>query len=208
VAAAIGLTQEPGRADELFPAVRRLFEALAARRPLVVVLEDVHWGEPTLLDLIEHLAENARGPIFLLCLARPELIEERPAWGVGRRSVDTLFLEPLGRADTEELIADRLAGYALPEETVARIVETAQGNPLFVEQMSRPSRRKARTLSPHPCMGCSPRASTGWGPRSAICSGARPWWGRTSRRTPSRHWFLSRRAPTSTAISRLWSGSN
>jgi DNA-binding SARP family transcriptional activator/class 3 adenylate cyclase len=135
VAAAIGLTQEPGRADELFPAVRRLFEALAARRPLVVVLEDVHWGEPTLLDLIEHLAENARGPIFLLCLARPELIEERPAWGVGRRSVDTLFLEPLGRADTEELIADRLAGYALPEETVARIVETAQGNPLFVEQM-------------------------------------------------------------------------
>jgi tetratricopeptide (TPR) repeat protein len=135
VAAAIGLTQEPRRADELFPAVRRLFEALAARRPLVVVLEDVHWGEPTLLDLIEYLAENARGPILLLCLARPELIEERPAWGVGGRSVDTLFLEPLGRADTEELIADRLAGRTLPEETLSRILETAQGNPLFVEQM-------------------------------------------------------------------------
>ena len=80
IGAAIGLTQEPTRPDELFPAIRRFFEAVADRQPLVVVLEDVHWAEATFLDLIEYLADAAREPLFLLCLARPELLEARPAW--------------------------------------------------------------------------------------------------------------------------------
>ena len=90
VAVAIGPTQEPGSANELFPAVRRLFEALASPRPLVLTLEDLHWAEPTLLDLVEYIADWGRAPVFLLCLARPELIEERPAWGAGGRNADTL----------------------------------------------------------------------------------------------------------------------
>jgi class 3 adenylate cyclase len=135
VAVAIGPTQEPGTANELFPAVRRLFEALAGPRPLVLTLEDVHWAEPTFLDLIEYIADWGRAPLFLLCLARPELIEERPAWGAGGRNADTLVLEPLASTETEKLIADRLVGTVLPPDTLTRIVEIAQGNPLFVEQM-------------------------------------------------------------------------
>src|SRR5439155_6800562 len=103
IAAAIGLTPQPGRPDQLFPAVRRLFEILASERPLVAVFEDVHWAEPTFLDLIEYIPERARGPIFLLCLARPELVEARPAWSDG-----ALTLEPLESGDVERLIADRV----------------------------------------------------------------------------------------------------
>jgi DNA-binding SARP family transcriptional activator len=135
VAVAIGSPQEPGSANELFPAVRRLFEALASPRALVLTLEDLHWAEPTFLDLIEYIADWGRAPVFLLCLARPELIEERPAWGAGGRNADTLVLEPLASTETEKLIADRLAGGTLPPDTLTRIVEIAQGNPLFVEQL-------------------------------------------------------------------------
>ena len=73
-------------------------------------------------------------PSYLVCLARPELTEDRPAWGAGRRNVETLFLEPLGSTEIQ-LIADRVAGGTLPAETRARVVETARGNPLFAEQM-------------------------------------------------------------------------
>ena len=135
VAVAIGPTQEPGSANELFPAVRRLFEALASPRPLVLTLEDLQWAEPTLLDLVEYITDWGRAPVFLLCLARPELIDERPAWGAGGRNADTLFLEPLASTETEKLIADRLAGGTLLPDTLTRIVEIAQGNPLFVEQL-------------------------------------------------------------------------
>jgi DNA-binding SARP family transcriptional activator len=135
VAGALGLTQEPVGGEELFPAFRRLFEILSDRDPLVITLEDVHWAEPTLLDLIDHVTGSARGPIFLLCLARPELIDERPTWGAGGRSSDTLFLEPLDATETEKLITDRMAGGTLPPEALARILDTAQGNPLFAEQM-------------------------------------------------------------------------
>jgi DNA-binding SARP family transcriptional activator/tetratricopeptide (TPR) repeat protein len=134
IAAAIGLTQEPTRPDELFPAIRRIFEAVADRQPLVVVLEDVHWAEATFLDLIEYLADVAREPLFLLCLARPELLEARPAWGAASRNVDTVVLEPL-EASEIQLIAERLAGGALVPDMRARVVETAQGNPLFAEQL-------------------------------------------------------------------------
>jgi DNA-binding SARP family transcriptional activator len=134
IGAAIGLTQEPTRPDELFPAIRRFFEAVANRQPLVVVLEDVHWAQATFLDLIEYLADAARQPLFLLCLARPELLEARPAWGGARRNVDTVVLEPLDASEIQ-LIAERMAGGALVPDMRARVVETAQGNPLFAEQL-------------------------------------------------------------------------
>lgn len=134
VASAIGLTEDPGRADGLFPAVRHLVEALARQRPLLVVLEDVHWAQPTLLDLVEYLASTTQEAVLLLCLARPELLEERRGWPRGD-SAASLLLEPLGSEDTEKLVTDRLAGRMLPAEAVARVVEMAQGNPLFVEQL-------------------------------------------------------------------------
>jgi DNA-binding SARP family transcriptional activator len=119
--------------EEIFWATRRLYAALARDQPLVLFFEDVHWAEPTFLDLIEYLAERARGaPILLVCIARPELLEERPGWG-SQPNASSLVLESLPDADCEALI-DNLAG-GLAEETIARVLETAEGNPLFIEQL-------------------------------------------------------------------------
>jgi DNA-binding SARP family transcriptional activator/tetratricopeptide (TPR) repeat protein len=129
IGGAIGLAPHPDRPDELFPAARRLFEFLATDRPLIAVFEDVHWAESTFLDLLEYIPERGRGPIFLLCLARPELLEVRPAWRDG-----ALTLEPLEFDDIDRLIADR-ATRMPPSEMLERIVQAAQGNPLFAEQL-------------------------------------------------------------------------
>jgi DNA-binding SARP family transcriptional activator len=134
IAGAIALTPQQGKADELFPAARRLFQALAARQPLVVVLEDVHWAEPTLLDLIEYLGRQVTARVFLLCLARSELTEARPDWSTTGPTAEMLVLEPLSAPEVEELIVDR-PGATIPPETLRRIVETARGNPLFAEQL-------------------------------------------------------------------------
>jgi predicted ATPase len=101
----------------------------------VVVFEDLHWSEPTLLDLIEYIADWSHDvPVFLLCLARPELLEKRPRWGSGEQDA-SMLLEPLTAAESAALV-DRLQGEAtLPPGTRARIAETAEGNPLYVEQM-------------------------------------------------------------------------
>lgn len=129
VATAVGLTHRPDPPDQLFPAVRRLLERLAADAPLLVTLEDLHWAEPALLDLLDYLDGRIRGGALLLCQARPELIEHRPEW-----ASDAVVLEPLGQAETERL-ARQAAGRALPAGTLASVAETAQGNPLFVEQL-------------------------------------------------------------------------
>jgi class 3 adenylate cyclase/tetratricopeptide (TPR) repeat protein len=115
--------------EETFWAYRKLFAALAQERPLVLILEDIHWAESTLIDLIEHVAEwTGDAPMLLLCLARPELLDERPGWP-GER----VELEPLA----EEAIDDLLTALAPPLGSAARsrIVETAEGNPLFLEQL-------------------------------------------------------------------------
>jgi len=117
--------------EELFWAVRRFFELLARERPLLVVLEDVHWAEPMLLDLVEHVSRWSRdAPILLLCVARPELLEERPQWeGVHVR------LEPLSSGQATELLDALDAGGILSPELRGRVTEVAQGNPLFAEQL-------------------------------------------------------------------------
>ncbi|HEX7172942.1 MAG TPA: BTAD domain-containing putative transcriptional regulator [Candidatus Limnocylindria bacterium] len=129
IATAIGLRAEPGSVAVLFPAVRRLLEALASRRPLVIVLEDLHWAEPTFLDLVDCLAREATERILLLCLARPDIVERRPEW----KSTDVVELEPLSTADVGSLVADR-AGSIGPD-VVRRIIEISEGNPLFAEQL-------------------------------------------------------------------------
>ena len=125
---------EPATADEIAFAVRRLFEEAAAERPLVVVWDDLHWGERTFLDLVEHIADWSRGaPILLLCMARPEMLDARPGWGGGKLHATTVLLEPLGREACQELLDDLEA--ALPADLRERILASAEGNPLFVEEM-------------------------------------------------------------------------
>jgi predicted ATPase/class 3 adenylate cyclase len=132
----IGLGAGVAETEELFWAVRRLFEALARRRPLVVVFDDIHWAEPTLLDLIEHVADWSRdAPLLLLSIARPELLETRSGWGGGKRNASTILLEPLNEEESEELIANLLGAPGLTGAVRLRIADAAEGNPLFVEQL-------------------------------------------------------------------------
>jgi class 3 adenylate cyclase/tetratricopeptide (TPR) repeat protein len=128
IAAALGLTESAGRVEETFWAVRKLFEALAREGPLVVVLDDVHWAEPTFLDLVEYLLAFAGAPILLVCIARPELLDERPAWGAPRPGATSVPLEPLSATESETLAT------ALATDPGA-VVEAAEGNPLFLEQL-------------------------------------------------------------------------
>ena len=135
LAGLIGLSPDPSTQQDGFWALRRFLEYRAVESPLVLVLDDVHWAEPTLLDLIEHLVDNMRdAPILFLCSARPELLDERPNWGGGKANSTSILLEPLSAAESE-LLVDGLLGGALPESARERIASAAEGNPLFVEEM-------------------------------------------------------------------------
>jgi class 3 adenylate cyclase/tetratricopeptide (TPR) repeat protein len=123
----------------LFLSVRRFVEALAAEGPLVLVFEDIHWADSSLLDLIEHLASRLReAPVLVLALARPELLQSRPSWGAGLLSYTTLPLEPLSKANARELALRLLEerAEAADPEVAARLGETAEGNPLFIEELA------------------------------------------------------------------------
>ncbi len=122
--------------EETFWAVRSFLEAVAQTAPLAVVFDDIHWGEPTFLDLIEHITDWAReAPILVLCLARPELLDERSGWGGGKFNATTISLEPLSDDECGDLIGNLLGRAALPEEARDRILAAAEGTPLFVEEM-------------------------------------------------------------------------
>ena len=91
--------------NELFWAIRKQLEAVAAEHPLVVFFDDIQWGEETFLDLVDHIADLSRGvPLLLLCVARPELLEKRSGWGGGKLNATTVLLEPLTAAECVELI--------------------------------------------------------------------------------------------------------
>jgi class 3 adenylate cyclase len=131
----VGLADETAPAVETFWAVRKLFEAAAAERPIIVGFDDVHWAEPLLLDLIEYLVGFSAGsPLFVVCLARPELLEIRPSWAVEDENRSVVALEPLSESDAEELV-ESLSSDGLGPVATARIVRTAEGNPLFLEQL-------------------------------------------------------------------------
>jgi class 3 adenylate cyclase len=124
----------PVAADETFSAVRRLLETLARTRPIVVVFEDIHWAEPTFLDLVEYVVGWARdAPMLVVCLARRDLLDLRPAWATPRPNAQVVSLDPLADDDVAQLLAD--LGVALPQETLRRVAASAEGNPLFVEQL-------------------------------------------------------------------------
>jgi tetratricopeptide (TPR) repeat protein len=129
----MGETSEPTTPDEIAWAVRKTLEQAASASPVLCVFDDLHWAEPSLLDLVEHVADWSRdAPILLLCIARPELLDKRPGWAGGKMNATTVLLEPLTPEETDELI-ERLA--PLDRELRARIGEAAEGNPLFVEEM-------------------------------------------------------------------------
>ena len=124
--------------QEIAWAARAWAEKLAEPQPLVLVFEDIHWGEEPLLELIEHLGTWVRDqPLLLLCLARPELLDIRPGWGGGRVRATAIELEPLSEDDSEALITALLDDGELPPESRAALFEKTEGNPLFVEETLR-----------------------------------------------------------------------
>ena len=136
VAELIGLAEAAAGAEEGFVAVRELFEALARDQPVVIVFDDIHWGEATFLDLVEHLADWVRdAPVLLVCLARPELLRVRPGWGGGKLNATVALLEPLSDEECSQLIENLVGRAELAGEVGTRIAESAEGNPLFVEEM-------------------------------------------------------------------------
>ncbi len=101
--------------EELVWAFRRALEHLADQGPLVVLVDDIHWAEPTLLDLIESVADLARdSPILFVCPARPEFLDDRPTWGGGKLNATTILLEPLAAESALQLIDALVPGGALP----------------------------------------------------------------------------------------------
>jgi class 3 adenylate cyclase/tetratricopeptide (TPR) repeat protein len=137
VAALIGLVEaDAGGVEESLWAARKLFEQLARDRPLVLIFDDIQWAEPTFLDLVEHVADWSREtPIVVVCLARPELLDARPTWGGGKLNATSALLAPLSEDACGELIANLLEQAELDVDVQARIIEAAEGNPLFVEEM-------------------------------------------------------------------------
>jgi DNA-binding SARP family transcriptional activator len=136
IASLLGESAAPTSPEEIAWAARKLFEALARERPLVVLIDDLHWAEPTFHDLVEHVVQLSQGaPILLLCLARPELVEVRPGWAAGLANATTVVVEPLDTAETDELIGHLLHGLQLADGLAGRIQHAAGGNPLFVEEM-------------------------------------------------------------------------
>ncbi len=120
--------------EETFWAIRRLLEAIARRRALVLVFDDIQWGEATFLDLVEHVVDRSRdAPILLVCMARPDLLDVRPAWGRLDATIEPL--EPLTEEEADELITNLLGAAEVAQELRGRIAKSAEGNPLFVEEM-------------------------------------------------------------------------
>jgi class 3 adenylate cyclase len=137
--------------DHLHEAAVRFFEEQTAQRPLVVLVEDLHWAEEELLDLVDRLVADVQGPLFLIATSRPEILDLRPAWGGGKRNVTLLGLEPLTEDQTEEMVSGLLAS-ELPVRVRNALVERAGGNPFFVEEL-------VATLIDH---GVLARSNGGW----------------------------------------------
>src|SRR5262245_51488617 len=141
IAAGIGalLAGTPAPPEETFFVVRRLLAGLAAAQPVVLVLDDVHWAEPLLLDLIEHLVQWSTGvPLLLLAAARPELRDARSALASpGRLATDVVMLGGLDAAAATRLAANVIGADALPAAIAGRVLTTSEGNPLFLGELVR-----------------------------------------------------------------------
>ncbi|HEY5651096.1 MAG TPA: AAA family ATPase, partial [Acidimicrobiia bacterium] len=120
---------------EIRSAWRWLFSKLAQRGDIVVVIEDIHWADPALLDLLEELADRAEGSVLVLCPARPQLTDSRPGWGGGRRSFSSIMLDPLTPEQSSDLLDLLTMSDGLPPEITTQILHRAEGNPFFMEEI-------------------------------------------------------------------------
>jgi class 3 adenylate cyclase/tetratricopeptide (TPR) repeat protein len=126
------------RRDEAFAAWRRFFEALAERRPLVLVFEDLHWADDNLLDFVDYLVDWVTdSPLLVIGTARPELLERRPGWGGGKPNAATVSLSPLADEEIARLLASLLEQAVMPAETQTPLLARAGGNPLYAEEYAR-----------------------------------------------------------------------
>jgi class 3 adenylate cyclase/tetratricopeptide (TPR) repeat protein len=138
LASAIGLSAEAASREEIFWAVRRTLEHLADAAPLVVVVEDIHWAQSTLVELLEHVAGAARNArLLIVCPARPELLDAFPGWAATAPSATTIFLEGLVPGAVAGLVESLRGVHPIDADLRTRIIERAEGNPLFLEEMVR-----------------------------------------------------------------------
>ncbi len=132
-----GEAEDPQQMRErLFSAVRTLIEAASRREPMIFAVEDIHWADEGMLDLIEYLARWGRGSALLVCMARDELLDRRPGWGGGRLNATTLTLDPLAREQAHELVTALVGGRTpASAELMGEVATRSGGNPLFAEEM-------------------------------------------------------------------------
>ena len=141
----LGFGQDTGLPEDTFWALQRLLETLARRRPLVLLIDDLQWADPILLDALEHLAEYADAPLVLLCMARPdELFARRAHWPGGKANALSFTLSPLPEREAEQLVVDLLGGGRVDQAVQAHISEWAQGFPLLVEELVNSLREEGR----------------------------------------------------------------
>jgi class 3 adenylate cyclase len=135
----VGLeVDDRGVREEAFAAWRRLLEAAAEARPLVLVFEDLHWADDGLLDFVDHLAEWATDvPLLLVGTARPELLDRRPGWGGGKRNAYTVSLGALSDVETAQLLHNLLDRAVLAADLQQAVLERAEGNPLYAAEYVR-----------------------------------------------------------------------
>jgi class 3 adenylate cyclase/tetratricopeptide (TPR) repeat protein len=131
----LGFGHDTGLPEDTYWALQRLLETLARRRPLVLVIDDLQWADPILLDAVEHVAEFADAPLVLLCMARQdELFARRGHWPGGKANALSFLLSPLPEREGEQLVVHLLGG-RVDQAVQAHIIEWAQGFPLLVEEL-------------------------------------------------------------------------
>ena len=196
-----------GRRREAFAAWREFFEALAEQRPLVLVLEDLHFADDGLLDFVDHLIDWATEvPLLVLATSRPELLARRAGWGGGKAGAVTLTLSPLSDVETAEIVRTRTAG-RLEHEAEAALLRRAEGNPLYAEEFARmllvqgAGINSADVPLPESVGESSPLDSTVYPPSTRRSSRTPRSWGRRSGKARSRRSARAVAAATSTTSS-------
>ncbi|HZJ51848.1 MAG TPA: BTAD domain-containing putative transcriptional regulator [Actinomycetota bacterium] len=127
--------QTSAASEEISWAVRKLLESVAERRPLTVFVDDIHWAEAAFLEVIEHVAEWMRGPLLIVCAGRPDFLDTRPHWSAGKLNASSMTLAPLDEKESRTVLRNLLGAQDLDPEAAESIIDTAQGNPLFVEEI-------------------------------------------------------------------------
>ena len=174
VSGAVGGDSAAGSPEETAWAFRRLFETIASARPLVLVVDDIHWAEPTMLDLLEYVVgASSTAPILIVCLARPDLLETRPSWAA-QQHAGLVTLKALDDAASQSLVDELLREHDLPPELPRTGARFGRGQPAVrgadARDAGRRSRRRGQRQSPRRSPRSSRRASTASSPPSAPSS--------------------------------------